>query len=242
MNVRETYVQRLVPALSSFLQHYAGREINLGADIVSAAGIAEILNSLPELLHLEDAVPAEVLKFKKAHDYKEHVRKRFPNYGFVVDFANVVKHGKLSGTTRTITHLSQVRTHIANCIYRDAEGQYTATQKLLWLVRPPHESVDLRRAIVSSAAHWTDKLVSFGIIQPIDPTLFNFTEHLTRDDAARQSDICILSIEGEAMSHQCVTLEFDYETALLVSLKKGTKVDNDFGIAVKGTPSPFTSK
>lgn len=238
MNVRETYIQRLLPGLSSFLQHYAGRDINLGADIESASRVAEILNSLPELLLLEDSVPAEAQGLKK-HDYKEKIRKHFPNYGFVVDFANVVKHKRLNGTTRTITNLAEVQTRIAVCIYRDAEGQYTGTLKLLWLIRPPQEAVDLRRAIVSSAAYWTDKLVCLGIIQPVNPALFSFSEQLSRAEAASQSDILVLSIEGDSPSHQCEVLEYDYETRLLVGLRKETKFDIELRLAFKGTPSPF---
>jgi hypothetical protein len=242
LNTRGIYVHQLIPALEAFLKHYASRDLNAGEDIASAFRLAEILNSLPERVMLESPRPAEVLGFADSKAYRAHARKEFPTYGFVVDFANALKHEKLSGLSRTIDGLSQVETRIATCIYRDALGQYEATVKLLWLRQKADDAVDLRRALVMSAVYWTDKLVSYGIIEPVDPQRFTYTEHVTRAEAAQLSNLRLHGVAHEPLQTQCVVLEYDYGVGGLIAVKKGTVFDHEFAFDSVISSSPFLGK
>lgn len=242
MNTRAIYVHQLIPALDAFLRHYVSRDLNAGEDIASAFRLAEILNSLPERVMLESPLPAEVSGFADSKAYRAHARKEFPTYGFVVDFANALKHEKLSGPSRTIDGLSHVETRLANCVYRDAAGQYEATQKLLWLRQKAGDFVDLRRALVICAVYWTDKLVSFGIIEPVAPERFSYTERVTRAEAEQLSNLRLHGVAHEPIQTQCIILEYDYEVGALVNLKKGTVAVSEFAFDSVISSSPFLGK
>jgi hypothetical protein len=239
---RSIYVSQLLPALEAFLKHYQSRDLNLGEDIASAFRLAEILNSLPDRIKLEIPQPAEAAAFRRSSEYREHIRKNFPRYGYVVDFANAVKHEQLSASTRTINGLPQIETRLANCIYRDEAGPYEATQKLLWLRLQSGSLADLRRELVASAKYWTDKLVSYGLIEHVDASRFHYTEHFTREEAAQLPNVRIHGIAGEPLQTKPEVLEYDYQTSSLISRRPGTAYTTDIPFDLVIAESPFIDK
>lgn len=239
MSTRKFYVTQLLPALDEFLKNYSNRDIDLGADIAVAARLAEILNSLPERVRLESPCPPKAAQFSNARGYRESTWTECSAYEFVCDFAIAYKHETVSRQGRKIDRLDKVYSRGAYCIYRDAEGQYYGSQKLLWLKQLSGNEVDLRRALVFSAQYWTDELVRFGIIEEINPKRFEYTEHMSRLQAETMPDLRIHQTRGEPHSTQFVVLEYDYEINGLTHLKAGTQFDIGKGIVVVTADSPF---
>lgn len=242
MITRSIYVNQLLPALEAFLKHCQSRDLHLGEDIANAFLLAEILNSLPDRIKLEVPQPAEAAAFRRSSEYREHIRKNFPSYGFVVDFANAVKHEQLSAPTRTIDGLSQIETRLAQCIYQDEEGPYEAAQKFLWLRTQSGSLADLRRELVASAQYWTDKLVSYGLIERVDASRFHYSEHFTREEAAQLPNVRIHGVAREPLKTQTEVLEYDYQTSSLISRRPGTAYTTDIPFDLVIAESPFIDK
>lgn len=239
MSTRKFYVTQLLPALDAFLKNYSNRDIDLGADIAAAARLAEILNSLPERVRLEIPCPPKAGAYRKDKDYREATWHECPSYEFVCDFAIAYKHETVSRQGKTIDRLDKVYSRAAYCIFRDTEGQYYGAQKLLWLKQLGGDAVDLRRALVFSAIYWTDELVRFGIIEPVDPERFAYSEHMSRSEASELPDLRIHQTRGEPHTTKFEVLEYDYQINGLVAPRADTVFDISKQIVVITADSPF---
>lgn len=239
MSVRRFFITHLIPALDEFLVSSSNRDIDHGADIASAARLAEILNSLPERVKLEVPCPIKVKKHTSTKLYRESTWTECPAYEYVCDFAIAYKHETVSRQGRTIDRLDKIHPRAAFCIYKDSQGEYSSTQKLLWMRLLAGSAVDLRRALVESAKYWTNELVQFQIVEPIDPNRFLYSEHISRAEAAKLANLRLHQIAGENYGNLFHVLEYDYDSGYLRVPEPGKVFEISEEIDVLTADSPF---
>lgn len=244
MRTRNFYVTQVLPALEAFQENYENRDLNTGADIAIAHRLAEALNSLPERIWLEEPKPIDAAGFSGGKAYRAHVRKVFPRYGYVIDFANSWKHDELGNGSRTIDSYAQIETRLAGCIYKDDKGPYLATRKLLWLRLKSGLLADVRRELLASTQYWTEKLMQFGLIDRVDPRRYSYSEDTSRVEAAQQRNIRVHGIVGEPMNSPTAVLEYDYQAGHLITVKPGTiqTIDIPFDFVIAESPFVPTIK
>jgi hypothetical protein len=239
MSVRRFFITQLIPALDEFLVSSSNRDIDHGADIASAARLAEILNSLPERIKLEVPCPIKATKYVSTKRYRESTWADCPAYEYVCDFAIAYKHETVSRQGRTIDRLDRIHPRAAFCIYKDSEGEYNSTQKLLWMRLLNGSAVDLRRALVESAKYWTNELVQFHLVEPIEPNRFLYSEHISRPEAAKLPNLRLHQIAGENYGNLFHVLEYDYNSGYLRVPEPGKVFEISMDVDIHTADSPF---
>ena len=219
MKLRKLFIEHFAVALEGFLAGYAARDQPASDDIARASNVANILLNFPDYVMREEPPPQPLSRFGSIRHYREqYAWREEPDYELVCDFANCWKHRRATRQGVKIAGMSGLREGFGLCRYRDAEGIYYRAVKLLLLEHSDGHLVDLRRILVASSRFWNRELSSLGLVDPLPPTAFEYSEHVDRHDDGYAAPIVVHAINGESdWSTTAHALEYNYEAKKLIA-------------------------
>lgn len=240
MTPRQLYVERILPALETFLVGYISRDVGLFQDTARGAAVAQLLQSLPEYLFEEVNRPRKLQSFRSAREYRENCWSAEPRYELTCDFANAWKHRKINRDGRQLVGMTSVTESFAICRYRDEQGPYYRTIKLVMVRAEDGQELDLRRMLVSSCRFWGRELSDIGVTPETAIERFAFDEDIDRRDQHYLQPLNLHGYVGESLAIQGRAFDFDYRERQLVYADPAAGFDGKSRINTIVHPSPFS--
>ncbi len=220
-DTRHFLYEVVLPAYENFVTQYSIREVGLQRDKRCAADLAEKLLHLPEYAFVELDDPNCHAGYTTAYQYRQAIGPLFPPYEIVCDFGNAWKHRKLDRKGKKLADIDDVREAVAHIRYKDGQGYYYASTKLLLARLSDGLDHDLAGYLVASTAMWCHELLTRKLIDRL-PTLPQVPEpYFTRKQADRLAPMRLYAHAQESFSFQPVAMVYDSTVKLLTPLKKG---------------------
>ncbi len=240
MKLRKLFLEHFAPCVERFLSGYANRDSPVNKDLKHGSDLAGILLNFPDYAFREDPRPPALLPYASAREYREkQCWVAEPAYELACDFANSWKHRFVTREGAKFRGMTRVRDGFGLCRYRDDKGEYYRSVKLVLLEHVDGHLVDLRRVLVASSQFWNNELVALGLVEPLPPQIFAYSELVHRDDAQYHGPLLTHATNGEVdWSLHAHCLEYDYIANHLVSpnVPCDFKATVDIRVAVHRSP------
>jgi hypothetical protein len=235
---RSHFVEVVLPALSTFTEHYAAREIGLRRDTKNAAVVAESLRDLPE--HVSHDLKGT---FGSAlTDLKQYRESFWPNsreYEILCDFANAWKHRYLSRQGKSISSLDDVQECLLHVRYEDSEGFYYGVHKTVILRVIDGREYELSALISESIKLWMVELTNKEILTKAIPIPAVEWHPYSRADLARLTNMRVIGQAGEYLEIGQRRAIYQYDLQALVPVPAGEVFESQSDVEFDILPSPF---